>query len=108
MENERKVNKEIVSMNMFDVVVHHNGYKGGDAGHGGFVGIKFKGFQNTALDITVRGGQEIKQIHHSDPGGEGMFFTQPHEFELVFRGDSERDTLIEALEFIVKELKENI
>jgi hypothetical protein len=32
---------------------------------------------------------------------------EPKSIQLVFKGDTERDTLIEALEFIVKELKEN-
>ena len=107
MKKERKVTEQFISANMFDVDVHHNGYQGGDAGHGGFVDIKFKNFQDTSLEVTVRDGENVQQIHHFHPEGGGMIFTQPSSLQLVFKGSTERDTLVEALEFIVKELKEN-
>lgn len=105
MKKERKVTKEIVSANMFDVDIHHNGYQGGDAGHGGFVDIKFKNFQDTSLEVSV-----LPSNHRTNLLDFNTFevtIQDPKSIQLIFKGDTERDTLIEALEFIVKELKEN-
>jgi hypothetical protein len=82
---ERKIYHEFTSANILGVSVEHNGYKGGDAGHGGYVKIKFKDLASTAMELN---GEDVE------------------EFEIVFRGDTERATLTDALEMIVKELKE--
>jgi hypothetical protein len=105
MKKERKVTKEFVSANMFDVDIHHNGYQGGDAGHGGFVDIKFKNFQDTSLEVSVVPSNHRTNLLDTDTFG--VTIQEPKSIQLIFKGDTERDTLVEALEFIVKELKEN-
>jgi hypothetical protein len=106
---EKKVQKTFTSANLLDVEVIHNGYKGGDAGHGGFVSIKLSDAGSTAMDTVVlfNNMTNVKQIHHSSPEGEGFSIEQPGSVTLTFKGDTERDTFVEALEFILKELKEN-
>lgn len=105
MKKERKVTKEFVSANMFDVDIHHNGYQGGDAGHGGFVDIKFKNFQDTSLEVSVLPSNHRTNLLDFDTFE--VTIKEPDSIQLIFKGDTERDTLVEALEFIVKELKEN-
>jgi hypothetical protein len=104
---ERNVSKSIVSANILDVDVTHNGYQGGDAGHGGFVKIKLSNGDSTAYGVEVRfgGSTEVQHIHHADPKGEGFIIEQPRSITLNFQGDTERRTLIEALEFVLDELK---
>lgn len=82
----RKVYEEFVSANIIGVTLHHNGFQGGDAGHGGFVRINIKDISSTSMFVN---GQES------------------NEFELEFCGDAERETLLSALKMIVKELEEN-
>jgi hypothetical protein len=82
----RKVKKEITSANILEVGIEHNGYQGGDAGHSGFVKISFMNIASTAMYLNG------KEVEH---------------FEFEFKGDSERDTLIDSLEFILDELKNN-
>lgn len=74
------------SANILEVTVEHNGYQGGDAGHGGYVKITFYDQASTCMAVN---GNECEN------------------FEIVFRGDSERDTLLAGLKMIVKELEEN-
>jgi hypothetical protein len=105
MKKERKVTKEFVSANMFDVDIHHNGYQGGDAGHGGFVDIKFKNFQDTSLEVSVLPSNHRTNLLDFDTFE--VTIQEPKSIQLIFKGDTERDTLVEALEFIVKELKDN-
>jgi hypothetical protein len=105
MKKERKVTKEFVSANMFDVDIHHNGYQGGDAGHGGFVDIKFKNFQDTSLEVSVVPSNHLTNLLDTDTFG--VTIQEPKSIRLIFKGSTERDTLVEALEFIVKELKDN-
>lgn len=85
MENRiRKVNKEIVSANIIGVLVEHNGIQGGDAGHGGYVKINIKDLASTSMEVNGEDGANL---------------------ELIMRGDTERETLIDALKFIVNELE---
>ena len=105
MKKERKVTKEFVSANMFDVDIHHNGYQGGDAGHGGFVDIKFKNFQDTSLEVSVKPSNHRTNLLDVDTFE--VTIKEPDSIRLLFKGSTERDTLVEALEFIIKELKEN-
>jgi hypothetical protein len=106
---ERNVKQTFVSANLLEVEVIHNGYKGGDAGHGGFVTIKLSDAGSTAMDTVVlfNNMTKVNQLHHSSETGEGFSIEQPDSVTLTFKGDTERDTLIESLEFILKELKEN-
>ena len=105
----RKVSKSLISANMIDVEVCHNGSQGGDAGHGGFVNLKLTDQGGTAYGVEVRFDNytEVNHIHHLDSGGEGFMIEQPKSITLKFMGDCERHTLIDALEFAIKELKEN-
>lgn len=82
----RTVAFEINSANILEVIVSHNGFQGGDSGHGGFVSLTFNDIAST--DMSVDGEQR-------------------EAFEIKFRGDCERSTLVLALEAVIKELKEN-
>ena len=85
MEKSRRIYEEFWSCNGISVEVEHNGFKGGDAGHGGYVYIKICDLASTSMEING-----FKQ-----------------DLELVLRGDTERETFVDALEFILKELKEH-
>ena len=82
----RKVYQEFISANIIGVTLEHNGYQGGDAGHGGFVRIKIENIASTSMEVNRQESENV---------------------ELIFRGDTERDTLISALKMIVKELEDN-
>ena len=75
-----------VSANIITVRVKENGWGGGDAGHGGFVKISIT--DEASTNMYVNG-------------------VESHYFELEVRGDTERETLTQALEFALKTLKEN-
>ena len=74
-------------INILECEVYDNGYHGGDAGHGGYVTIIFKDQGSTSMMCNNR---YVK------------------EFEFTFLGDSERDTLIVALDYVLTELKKGI
>lgn len=95
-KTERLVTKEFVDANILEAIVHHNGYKGGDAGHGGFVDITLSDNGSTSWTVGVTSKEN-----------KGVIINNPQSMTLSFKGDTERDTLIEALEFVLKELKEN-
>jgi hypothetical protein len=82
----RKIYKEFVDANIIGVTLEHNGFKGGDAGHGGFVKITIEDMSSTAMSVN---GEECKK------------------YELLIQGDAERDTFLDAFKMIVKELEEN-
>lgn len=82
----RKLTKEFASMNILETTVEHNGCQGGDAGHGGFVKITFKNLSWTMMEVN---GVECD------------------EFSFEFQGSAERETLIDSLEMILDELKNN-
>jgi hypothetical protein len=84
MSESKKIYREFESANILGVTLEHNGYQGGDVGHGGFVKIIFKDLGSTYMELN---GEDCKKI------------------ELLFGGDSERNTLLEALKMIVKELE---
>jgi hypothetical protein len=84
--NRVLVEKEFTSANIIKVTLSHNGYGGGDAGHGGYVNIKITNLSGT--DMSVNG-------------------EQCSAFELHIRGDAERDTFMKAFKMIAKELKRN-
>jgi hypothetical protein len=79
----RTICQDFESANILSVELKHNGYCGGDAGHGGYVKIKFSNTGNMSLN-----GESVRS------------------FEILFEGDCERDTLIDALKMIIKELNE--
>jgi hypothetical protein len=79
-----KIQQDFTLCNILHVTLEHNGYQGGDAGHGGYVKMNFN---NEGAAIQVN-GEECEEV------------------ELIFRGDDERLTLVDALKMIVKELEE--
>jgi hypothetical protein len=82
----KKIYQEFTSCNILGVTLEHNGFKGGDSGHGGFVSITIEDLSSTSMELN---GKECDK------------------FELVLRGDTERETLLSALKMIVKELEDN-
>lgn len=91
----RKVKKEISSANILNVTVEHNGFQGGDTGHGGFVKITLEDHGSTDMRCKVK--SDVEECDYQDV----------ESIELFFGGDTERDTLTEALEIILTELKNN-
>jgi hypothetical protein len=85
-KSSKTVYQEFMSANTLGVTLEHNGFKGGDAGHGGFVKITIKDLSATAMHLN---GEECS------------------EFELNFLGSTERQTLLDALKMIVEELENN-
>ena len=83
----RKIYQEFTSANIIGVTVEHNGIKGGDAGHGGFVKIVIEDLASTSMELN--GAQKTK-------------------FELKIRGDCERETFVSAFKMIIKELEDHI
>ena len=83
--------KTITLANILEVEAGTNGYQGGDAGHGG----------RTYFRIEDLGGTDMQSHNYLKAYG-------CKGFEVVFGGDSELNTIIDALEFIVKTLKQSI
>jgi hypothetical protein len=81
-----KIYDEYALANVLGVELDHNGYRGGNESHGGFVKIKFKDLACTSMYLN---GEEVE------------------EFEFEFRGDHERYTLLKALKMIVEELQKD-
>jgi hypothetical protein len=82
----KKIYQEFSLANIMGVTLEHNGFCGGNASHGGFVKLSIENLSSTYMTIN---GNDC------------------NEFELIFRGDSERETFLSALKMIVKELEEN-
>ena len=82
----RKIYEEFVSANTIGVTVEHNGLQGGDADHGGFVKIIIKDLDCTSMFLNGK---------------------QCENFEVTFKGTTERQTLLSALKMIVNELEDN-
>jgi hypothetical protein len=82
----KKIYQEFTSANIIGVTLEHNGFQGGDAGHGGFVKLVIEDLASTSMEVN---GEECQK------------------FELVLRGDTERDTFLSALKMVVKELENN-
>lgn len=84
-ENVEILSKDIFCCNSFDVEVGTNGYKGGDWGHGSRTYFKIQNTAGSSIEVNV---SKFKD-----------------GFEVTLGGDSELQTIIEALEFIVETLK---
>jgi hypothetical protein len=82
----RKIYQQFNSANIIGVTLEHNGFGGGNASHGGFVKLTIENLSSTYMTLN---GNDC------------------NEFELIFKGDSERETFLSALKMIVKELEEN-
>ena len=88
----RTVSACIDSANILGVSITHNGVKGGDHSHGGFVNIALTDEGSTSM---------FAHVERDDWDGRVESLT------IQVEGDTERDTLIRAFEQIVKELKNN-
>lgn len=78
------------NFNALTVEVGTNGTQGGDSGYGCRTYISFKGDEMTDMNIRTPHRKDFDR----------------KKVELSFGGDAELDTLIHALEFAVKTLKE--
>ena len=86
--------KLIGGINQLHVEAGTNGPKGGDSGHGCRTFIRIAEAGGTDWGVTVEGGQE-----------EDGVFDSPSAIEITLGGDSELDTMIRALEFVLAALK---
>lgn len=80
--------REITNCNILEVIAGTTGYQGGDSGHGGRTFFAIHDLAST--DITV------ELIGADGCGG----------FEVTLGGDSELETMIQALKFITKALED--
>jgi len=85
--------KEIVNANILAVEAGTNGAHGGDAGHGGRTYIGLRDLASTAWEVRVTSGAGSQLI------------SGPEAIEIVLGGDSELQTLVEALEFALAQLR---
>ena len=83
------------SANILRVTVGTNCPRGGDSGHGGYTFIEFDDLASTAMSIEFQEPHSPAESHDLLSG----------KFRLVFRGDTECDTLIDCLDFAAKTLR---
>ena len=83
-----KAAKEITNCNILEVKVASTGYCGGDTGHGGRTYFSLEDLGSTDMNICA-GGKEFKS----------------GKVELLFGGDTELETFVEALEFAAASLR---
>ena len=88
--------KEIDSANIIDVEVGTTGYCGGDSGHGGRTYFRIKNVSSTDMSVRINKSAEYDWMNNLQ------------EVELMFGGDCELDTFIEALEFAAETLKQRL
>jgi hypothetical protein len=81
---------ELVNANIIEIEVGTTGYCGGDTGHGGRTYLRIKDLASTDICANV-----IKNK-----------FGDTEEVSIELGGDTELYTIIEALEFALKVLKE--
>lgn len=82
--------RDIVSCNILQVEAGTNGFHGGDGGSGCRTYIRIENLASTSIQVRMIG----------ENGGDGL--------EIVLSGDTELSTMLEALEFIQKVLKDQI
>lgn len=90
------LSKEIDSANIIDVEVGTTGYCGGDSGHGGRTYFRIKNVTSTDMSVRINKSSEFDWMNNLQ------------EFELMFGGDCELDTFIEALEFAADTLRQRL
>ncbi|MFT6502949.1 MAG: hypothetical protein ACJASQ_003081 [Crocinitomicaceae bacterium] len=81
-----KKEQEFVNANIIKASIEHNGYGGGNHSHGGYVELKIQDLSSTNMLVD---GKEASK------------------FTLMVKGDSERETLLQALKMFVTELEQN-
>jgi len=84
------VKREFTSANIIEVEVGTTGYCGGDSGHGGRTYFRIEDLSSTDMAVKVSG---------TSCGETG-------KVEIMFGGDSELETFIDALEFAAETLRE--
>lgn len=90
---EEKTEATFVSANILKTGIESTGYQGGDAGHGGFTTITFKDEASTCMDIEINGKKlQEKSLNN--------------KIKITFRGDTEQNTLLQALKFLTIRLEE--
>ena len=80
---------EFGTFNTLGVTVATNGYQGGDSGHGGRTYISFEDLCSTDIDAGVSVGPDTNS-----------------KVEIMLGGDSELDSVIEALRWAADKLEE--
>ena len=85
----KKAEKEFVDCNILGVKVGTTGYCGGDSGHGGKTYFSLEDLASTDMKACVSDVQ----------------FTNG-KVEILFGGDTELDTFVQALEFAAASLRE--
>lgn len=81
---------ELINANILEIEVGTNGYCGGDTGHGCRTYLRIRDLGSTDMSANIIQGT----------------FNQTEEVAIELGGDTELFTLIEALEFAVKVLKD--
>lgn len=84
--------KEIIDCNVIEVEVGTTGYCGGDTGHGGRTYFKIANVSSTDMSCRIQGRNKVSEDYLQ-------------QIELMFGGDAEMETFIEALEFALDVLK---
>ncbi len=88
--------QKIVGLNIITVEAGTTGYCGGDSGHGGRTVLRIKDESSTDMRCRLR------------DSGKEYEYDYLNQIDLILGGDSEMETLIEALEFAVDTLKKQI
>lgn len=88
MENIKVITQEFCRCNILKVAVGSNCPQGGDSGHGGRTYFSLHNLGGTDLRVIVDGKKFDADL-----------------VEIIFGGDSEHDTFIQALEFALNVLK---
>lgn len=103
--------KQIVSANIIEVEVGTTGHCGGDTGHGGRTLFRISDLASTDMRLSFHaqeGNIEIGDLMMRGLNGTAGFDLEAESIEIVFGGDCELDTFIEALEFALETLKKKI
>lgn len=84
--------REFSSANIIEVEVGTTGLCGGDTGHGGRTYLRIKDLSSTDMSCRLSGNS------CGDTG----------QIEIMFGGDCELETFVEALEFVAETLRDQI
>lgn len=84
--------KEFIDCNSIEVEVGTTGYCGGDSGHGGRTYFRIKDLGSTDMSCRTKGRSTYCEDYLN-------------QIELMFGGDAEMETFIDALEFALETLK---
>lgn len=93
---------EMVNANILEVETGTNGYHGGDSGHGGRAILRLSDLASTDMRCFISGEMAgYSQTYE-------VYFSHVDSVEIVVGGDAEIETLIDSLEFVVNNLKEQL